>query len=196
MFELFLCVGSGRVTVLAIEVHDYDPVWQAQFEELKLRLLSVVESLCDRIEHVGSTSVPGLAAKPVLDIDIVLTDFDRLPEVIRGLERLGYQHRGDLGIEFREAFRQPESLVRHNLYVCLESSLAFKNHIRLRNQLRDSAKLRDQYSQIKKSLARQFPNDIDAYVAGKTDFILSVLERTGLTAAELGAIEEPNKNPS
>src|SRR5262245_51865013 len=88
------------------------------------------------IEHVGSTAVPGLAAKPIIDMDVVIRSRSDLPAVITRLATLGYQHQGDLGIPDREAFRPPPGLPPHHLYVCLAGCAALRNHITLRDHLR------------------------------------------------------------
>ena len=81
------------------------------------------------IEHIGSTSVPGLAAKPIIDLDVLLASAAYLPETIRRLATLGYEHEGDLGIAGREAFRTPPSLFAHHLYVCLPNYEEFRNTV-------------------------------------------------------------------
>ena len=78
------------------------------------------------IEHVGSTSVPGLAAKPIIDLDVLLASAAYLPETIRRLATLGHEHQGDLGIAGREAFRAPPTLFAHHLYVCLPNCEEFR----------------------------------------------------------------------
>jgi GrpB-like predicted nucleotidyltransferase (UPF0157 family) len=140
------------------------------------------------IEHVGSTSVPGLAAKPVLDIDIVISNIDKLPPIIEKLKTLGYIHRGNLGLEGREAFQAPENLVSHHLYVCLEDSVAYKNHMILRDFLRINSAARDQYAQLKRDLADKYADSIDSYVDGKTDFILKILQQEGMQEKEISSV--------
>src|SRR5262249_53704550 len=85
--------------------------------------------LVSAIEHVGSTSVPGLAAKPIIDLDVLLAPAAYLPETIQRLATLGYEHEGDLGIAGREAFRRRPTLFAHHLYVCLPKSEEFRRHI-------------------------------------------------------------------
>src|SRR5258705_12320222 len=88
----------------AVEVVDYDPRWPTRFETLRARIVAALGSLADSIEHVGSTSVPGLAAKPIIDIDVLVVSAIDVPEAIERLALLGYLHRGNLGIDGREAF--------------------------------------------------------------------------------------------
>lgn len=87
------------------------------------------------IEHVGSTAVPGLAAKPIIDMDVLLGSATDLPLVIAQLASVGYQHRGDLGVTGREAFRAPPNDLPHHLYVCPPRSPEYMRHISFRGYL-------------------------------------------------------------
>jgi GrpB-like predicted nucleotidyltransferase (UPF0157 family) len=179
-----------------VVVEVYNPQWPLQFQELHSLLWPAVKDVALSIEHVGSTSVPGLAAKPVLDIDIVISDMSKLERVIMGLAGLGYEHRGNLGIEDREAFRHPQPRYKHNLYVCPQTSIALINHLSLRDTLRADAGLRDEYAKLKFELAQKFPNSIDDYLEGKTAFILRILEKNGLTPERLEEIRLANLAPA
>src|SRR5207249_10022511 len=90
-----------------IIVVEYDPAWPATFDDLRARVWTVVGDLALTIEHMGSTSVLGLAAKPIIDMTVVLPSAADVPQAIERLATLGYVHRGDLGIEGREAFGSP-----------------------------------------------------------------------------------------
>ncbi len=178
-----------------IEVHNYNPDWTSHYLSLKAKIWPVISDIADRIEHVGSTSVVGLSAKPVIDIDIVIKSKDQLPAITTSLKTIGYEHLGDLGIKGREMFKHSKPEFRHNLYVCIDNCLALRNHINLRNHLRSNSKDKDTYSHLKKYLAEKFPNDINSYVEGKTQFILSVLKEYSVDENELMEIEKANKKP-
>jgi GrpB-like predicted nucleotidyltransferase (UPF0157 family) len=176
-----------------IEVVDYDPQWPIAFEAIVARIRPAVSNVALAIEHVGSTSVPGLAAKPIIDVDVVVDAAD-VPVAIERLAAIGYSHRGDLGVPGREAFRQ-EHGVPHNLYVCVEGSPHLRNHLVLRDRLRADPEAAFRYGALKRELAARFPNDIDAYVAGKSALILQVLETAGLPAEDLASIRGLNEPP-
>lgn len=176
-----------------ITVVDYDPAWPTAFERLRARIWPAVADLATAIEHVGSTSVPGLAAKPVIDLDVVLRSGDHVPEAVARLAALGYGHRGDLGIAGREAFEPPPGAPEHHLYVCPPDSPALANHLALRDRLRGHPDLAAAYGALKQRLARAFAQDIDGYVDGKTGFILDVLRATGFAEDELARIERANR---
>ena len=174
---------------------DYDPTWPETFEDLKASVAAALGDAVVAIEHVGSTSVPGLAAKPIIDMSIVVDSADNVPGAIEMLATLGYRHLGDLGIGGREAFENPAGLADHNLYVCPQGGEGLRNHLAMRDHLREHPEVAAEYGRLKERLAAEAPNDIDAYVDGKTEFILSVLAQRGLNEDELARIEAANRLP-
>jgi GrpB-like predicted nucleotidyltransferase (UPF0157 family) len=179
--------------VRTVTVVDYDPSWPERFERLRATVWPVVADLAVSVEHVGSTSVPGLAAKPVIDLDVVVRSRVDVPTVVGRLTVLGYDHLGDLGIVGREAFRPPEGSSPHHLYVCRHDSPSLANHLALRDHLRAHPERARAYGALKKRLAQAFPNDIDGYVTAKTDFIVAVLREAGITDDQLRVIERANR---
>ncbi|TQR45940.1 GrpB family protein [Paenibacillus popilliae] len=167
-------------------IEDYNDAWPVMFNELKNILGNKLGELALTIEHVGSTSVPGLSAKPILDIDIVIDSMTLLPQVIGKLSELGYFYEGNLGVENREAFARTDDIVPHNeemnqkpkhhLYVCNKESEALKKHITFRDILRQHPDLVTAYSSLKIELAEKFTNNRTAYTDGKTHFVNTVLD--------------------
>jgi GrpB-like predicted nucleotidyltransferase (UPF0157 family) len=180
--------SSPTVVVVA-----YDPEWPRRFEELRARIWPAVADVAHRIEHVGSTSVPGLVAKPIIDMTIVVRRRADVPAAIGRLAPLGYRHLGNLDIEDREAFEQPPGLPRHHLYVCPEGTIGIVNQLAVRDYLRRHRDVACRYGELKQRLAAQFPNDIESYVFGKTDFVLEVLRGAGLSEAQLASIARVNR---
>ena len=174
----------------SVNIVEYDPGWPEQFGEIRNRIWPCVCDLALGIEHVGSTSVPGLAAKPIIDIDIVIAARGLLPRVDLRLAALGYQHQGNLGIDGRDSFIAPSGPVPHNLYVCLNGSAALRNHLTLRDHLRAHPPDSQNYAVLKKSLAERFPKDIDQYVEGKTNSSLLSLRGTNLQPKNSSPSEE------
>lgn len=175
-----------------IEVVDWSPRWAEQFEEVAdvlRRALAAVPSA--RVEHVGSTSVPGLAAKPILDVDVVVEPGEE-PAAVAALESVGHVHRGDLGVTGREAFFAPDE-PRRNVYVCTAGTPNVRNHLAVRDVLRRRADLREAYDAVKRALAADPGMDIDTYIAGKSAVLQQVLEASGeFSADELAAIRRLN----
>jgi GrpB-like predicted nucleotidyltransferase (UPF0157 family) len=167
-----------------VEVVRYNPRWPQMFEELQAVLQNALGISCRRIEHVGSTSVPGLDAKPIIDMDAVVAAKD-LRQAIEILARLGYIHQGDLGIHGREAFaRETEDVPHsgrkrtwpaHHLYVCPEDSPELARHLAFRDCLRANQELATQYGTLKSDLAKRYKSDREAYTLAKTDFIENAL---------------------
>ena len=134
------------------------------------------------MEHVGRTSVPGLPAKPVIDIDIVIRDRAILPDVIAALEKIGYRHEGDLDIPGREAFKYTDKphLMTHHLYVCPVTSEELHRHLTFRDHLRSNPQAAQKYSRIKEKAAELYPYDIDKYMEYKAHCIKEIYLRCGL----------------
>lgn len=186
-----------------IIVESYNPLWKDQFLELYAVYNRHLGNLVEGIEHVGSTAVPGLAAKPILDIDLIIEEQDKLGTVIKILQQLGYQYRGELGIRDRHAFSQESASVpfagtkrawpKHNLYCCLKNSESLANHLLLRDALRNDVTLRRAYEALKIKLAEQVQGDIDAYVAGKSTFIANILLQEGMHPEDTAEIIRQNR---
>jgi GrpB-like predicted nucleotidyltransferase (UPF0157 family) len=175
-----------------IVIEDYNPQWPLIFQGLKQGIWPNISDVASAIEHVGSTAVPGLKAKPIIDLDIVINASDVLPVIISRLEKLGYKHAGNQGIEGREAFDNPPGLPKHHLYVCLVSAAAFKNHILLRDYLRQHPEAVKQYGELKTRLAEKYKNDIDRYCEDKTAFITDILAKQGIHQSDLDGIRSQN----
>ena len=177
----------------SIVVTPYNPEWPRWFEQIRVYVWPVLSDFALAVEHVGSTSIEGLAAKPIIDLDVVIPDDSYLLLAVERLGSLGYVHRGNLGIEGRDAFTPPQGLPRHHLYVCPKDSLGLRNHLALRDYLRTHPEALVAYAQLKQQLAEQNPNDIDKYVEGKTEMILGFLREMGLGSDRLEAIRQQNK---
>jgi GrpB-like predicted nucleotidyltransferase (UPF0157 family) len=179
-----------------VVIVDYDEQWPQLFEQLRDRAWREVSDIALSIEHVGSTSVPGLAAKPIIDLDIVVPTPAALAEAIARLASLGYRYAGDLGIEHRHGFHEPPEDPPHNLYVCLAGSRALRNHLALRDHLRLHPEVAAAYATLKRRLAAACRDDRPAYSAAKTDFILGILEAQGIPASDRAAIRAENQPPT
>ena len=183
------------MTGASIHILEYDPCWKTSLNEFKDVFWPVVADYSIGFEHVGSTAVEGLEAKPIIDIDIVVSSMDALLKVIGRLVPLGHVHQGELGIQGRHAFFQQENVSKLHLYVCLEGSLSLRNHPALRDYLHAHPAAVKKYSNLKKRLAQQYPNNIGCYVERKTSFIASILERCSFTPCELLNVVSSNKSP-
>lgn len=175
--------GSFDVWALGVTaeiiVSDYDPTWPEWFEQVCDKVSPAVSDIALRIDHVGSTSVPGLAAKPIIDIDIVVAADEDVQPVIERLASIGYRWRGDLGVEGRQAFRPPEEdgLPRHHLYLVVEGSKAHLDHVLLRDLLRQDPDARRRYAVLKRANVTAAAGDMDVYIAAKASLVAELLTR-------------------
>lgn len=164
-----------------VEIVDYDPTWPAQFGEIAARVhTAFADGPLLVIEHVGSTAVVGLAAKPIIDIDVIVPSRDALPDAVARLAGLGYVHQGDKGVPGREAFQSPENGARHHLYVFACDCPEYRRHIAFRNYLRQHLDTAQDYAALKRDLAAHFRNDRMAYNDGKTEFVEATLAKSGV----------------
>jgi GrpB-like predicted nucleotidyltransferase (UPF0157 family) len=167
-----------------IIIEEYDPQWPQRFDAIRSRIAPVLGTFAAAIEHIGSTAVPGLAAKPIIDIDVLLKSAKDLPRVITKLKAVGYQHQGTLGVPGRHAFKAPEHDVHHHLYICSTPDTEFFRHIAFRDYLRTHPKDAEDYARLKRSLAGKFSVDRETYTHAKTDFIQEILRRADLENKE------------
>jgi GrpB-like predicted nucleotidyltransferase (UPF0157 family) len=172
----------------------HNPSWSKDFAALREIYIGALGPLIDRVEHVGSTAVPGLMAKPTLDIDIVMSSYDVFLAIVEGLRNLGYCHTGDQGIKGREAFKPadnaaPYTLPRriwmaHHLYVCPTGGAELHRHLAFRDALRGDAELRREYECMKISIAERAGSDRKVYAEMKEtecrEFVEGVLKKAAL----------------
>jgi GrpB-like predicted nucleotidyltransferase (UPF0157 family) len=166
-----------------ILVVEYDRAWPVAFAALRAPIEEALRGVALVIEHVGSTAVPGLAAKPIIDIDAVVPSPAEIPMAIDRLASMGYVHSGNLGIEGREAFESPAALPAHHLYLCVKGGSALANHLAVRDYLRRDPATAAEYGRLKMRLAEQFPHDIESYMAAKTDFLAAILRTAGVAVS-------------
>ena len=163
-------------------VAPYDVAWKSAFEDIKIEIESALCDLIIGIEHVGSTSVEGMSAKPCIDIDVIIKDYTIFDAVVSKLAAIGYIHEGDLGIKDREAFKYTDKphLMSHHLYVCPQNSEELRRHITFRDFLRSNADAARKYSSVKETAAELFPDDIDKYIEYKSPCIEELYKQCGL----------------
>lgn len=164
-----------------VVVEKWNPQWKYEYEKIVASLGKDIIYNSIKIEHVGSTSVEGLSAKPVIDLDIVI-EKDKFAIIKELLNKKGYEYEGDLGIEGREAFSYSgkEELMTHHLYVCPKDSKELFKHITFRDFLKNNPALASEYSKVKEQAAVLYPDDIDKYMEFKSEIIEKIYKRCGL----------------
>ena len=159
----------------------YDAAWESAFEAIRAEIQTALGDLMLGIEHVGSTSVKGMSAKPCIDIDVVIRDYSVFDAVVQKLDAIGYIHEGDLGIQDREAFKYADKphLMTHHLYVCPRDSEELHRHIVFREFLRKNPEAVKKYSRVKETAAQLFPDSIDQYIEYKSPCIEELYRECG-----------------
>jgi GrpB-like predicted nucleotidyltransferase (UPF0157 family) len=160
-----------------VVIVEYSPDWAPQFEQIRALLLTTLGELALAVEHVGSTAVPGLAAKPIIDIDVVIARLDDIDAVKTALTAIGYAYSGEQGIAGRHAFKQPADLPRHHCYVCAKDSAELLRHLSFRDALRHDPRLAANYAALKQELPATFRDDRLGYSEAKTAFVEAALRR-------------------
>ena len=164
-----------------VVVEKWNPQWKYEYKKIVASLGKDIIYNSIKIEHVGSTSVEGLSAKPVIDLDMVI-EKDKFAIIKELLNKKGYEYEGDLGIEGREAFSYSvkEELMTHHLYVCPQDSKEFFKHITFRNFLKNDPALAAEYSKVKEQAAVLYPDDIDKYMEFKSEIIEKIYKKCRL----------------
>jgi GrpB-like predicted nucleotidyltransferase (UPF0157 family) len=167
-----LGLTSGAVRLL-----EYTAEWRSLFEEERFRLANQIGEAIIEIQHIGSTAIPGMIAKPILDMAIAVVNFEEAYGAIPKMEGLGYTYRGENGIPRRHYFVKGEPRTHHLHMVEIDSEDWLIN-LRFRDYLIAHPTAAEAYSRLKSTLAEKYPNDREAYQAGKARFIQEILRKT------------------
>ena len=165
-------IGVGGSVV---ELSPYTAEWRRLFEEEKALLQAAVGQHVLDIQHVGSTAVPGMIAKPIIDIGIAVASFEEARVCIPPIEHLGYKYRGEHGMPHRHYFVKGNPRTRH-LHMHERDSPEWKNHVLFRDYLIEHREVAEAYAALKTGLAQRYSTDRQAYLHGKASFIERVLE--------------------
>jgi len=153
----------------------YATEWKVYFEREKVALEALLGSMILAIEHIGSTSIPGMVAKPIIDIAIGVVDFEEAKTCIPLIESLGYEYKGEFGIPHRHYFVKGDPRLFH-IHMSEVSCAEWQNTLLFRDYLRIHPDMAEEYAQLKLQLAKKHPQDREAYLDGKTAFVEKVLQ--------------------
>ena len=155
-----------------ITVVNYDPEWPSKYVRERDYITEILKDNCISIYHIGSTSVPELAAKPIIDIMVVVRSLDRVDAVAEKFSDIGYEYLGEFGIVGRHYLRKGGDERTHQIHIFQSDDWNnIGRHLAFRDYMRTHEKERNQYAKIKKDLAQKFPYDIDGYCDGKENFV-------------------------
>ncbi len=181
-----LVTGSGRISRDPVEVVAYDASWPARFDQWRTRLRQSLGPVARRVEHIGSTAVQGLDAKPVVDVQVSVLDPENEDLYVAAIEELGVSLRSREG-EGHRYFRPAGTRERTvQIHVCQIGSHWERTHLLFRDYLRADSAVREAYASLKRELTLLYRNDRIAYAEGKTGFILDALEEASTWATRTG----------
>jgi len=167
-------IGLPRGKVL---IEDYKIEWREEFEKEKESLFAVIGQFVQAIEHIGSTAVPGLCAKPVIDIAVGVQELKAVKDCIEPLSSIGYEYRGEAGIPGRHFFVKGSRKTRtHHVHVELLNGPLWHSHILFRDYLRSHPKEATAYAKLKRAIAKKYSDDRDAYTLEKNSYIEGIVK--------------------
>ena len=192
---------------MKVVIQSHDPAWIDEFNRVQKELQSTLEGIpIVAIEHIGSTSIPGLVAKPVIDIAIITAE-ENIQAASDALVKAGYTALGIMGIPGRWAFRQPGyqagdnpngswvmgGEIRRNTYVTIDGYISIRNPMDLKKTLLANEELRHEYREVKKRLIEGGVKNVDEYCVGKTEVIIKILTKAGWNEKDLAVVREANR---
>ena len=157
-----------------VRLAQYSPEWKTLYEKEERLLKDLIGEYVIDIQHIGSTSIPDMIAKPIIDIGIAIKDFEEGQRLVKPVESLGYEYKGENGIPGRHYFVKGNPTT-HHLHIVEIDSEEWKKNITFRDALRKNENLAKEYAELKLNLAEKFKYDRVAYTDGKTDFVNYIL---------------------
>jgi len=168
-------------------VEEYNPEWPRIFRDLACRIRSAMGPAAVRIDHVGSTSVPGLAAKPIIDVQISVASFEPMDKYLRPLEELGFEYRDKNPELTKRYFKEPRGVdARIHIHVRRAGSFSEQLNLLFRDYMRCHPADASAYAELKRRLAQEYREDRRGYTEAKDAFIWDTLRRADRWAADIG----------
>ncbi|MFJ7933817.1 GrpB family protein [Sporosarcina sp. NPDC096371] len=157
-----------------VEVKPYDEQWGPMFEEESRRLFEIFGSEIVELHHIGSTSVSGLQAKPIIDMMPVVKDIDRINDYNKAMIAIGYELKGENGIVGRRYFQKGGDHRTHHVHMYAQGDSEIKRHLAFREYLRAHPEVARKYGDVKVELSQRFPYDIESYIKGKEQLVSEI----------------------
>jgi GrpB-like predicted nucleotidyltransferase (UPF0157 family) len=151
----------------------YNKEWPRMYQEEINRVFPVLQNEIVAMYHIGSTSIPGMWAKPIIDILLEVRAISKIDDYNEAMINLGYEPRGELGIPGRRYFsrEEPEDVRTHHIHAFETGNIGIERHLAFRDYMIAHQKDAEKYADLKKQLAQQYPRDIDSYIEGKESFV-------------------------
>lgn len=172
-FDIMIGLKRG-----VVKLSKYNPKWKTLFEEESNKLLAVASDYFEDVEHIGSTAIPDIVSKPIIDILASINSLSNISRIIEPLKKLDYIHRGEQGIPGRHLFvKGGEEFRTHHLHVVEKNHHEWTKHILFRDYLRANPKDAEEYSTLKQVLLKKFELDREKYTTGKSEFIEEIIKK-------------------
>lgn len=157
-------------------VEPYNKEWPMMYKEEVDRILPILKNEIIAMYHIGSTSIPGMWAKPIIDILLEVRDITKIDEYDEAMICIGYEPRGELGIPGRRYFsrEEPMDVRTHHIHAFQSGNVGIERHLAFRDFMIAHPKAAEEYSDLKRELARKYPLDIDSYIEGKEAFVVEM----------------------
>lgn len=160
---------------MKITVVEYDPNWRNKYLKEEFKIKGILQDKLINSFHIGSTSIPNLKAKPIIDILLVVKDINELDAYSVQFENLGYEVMGEFGIKGRRYFRKGGDNRTHHIHAFQYDHIQeIERHLSFRDYLRQNPEICKEYGELKSRLADEYPTDIDSYIDGKNDFVKKI----------------------
>lgn len=157
-----------------VEVRPYNANWPKMFKQEVTNLKGIYGNRIVTVHHIGSTSIKGLKAKPIIDLLPVVKDITEVDKFDDQMKALGYEPKGENGISGRRYFQKGGDVRTHHVHIYQQGDLQIDRHLAFRNYLRVNSTLRNKYGNLKEDLSKQFPYDIASYIQGKEELVLAI----------------------
>lgn len=162
-----------------VKLVPYDPEWKGLFEEEKELLLKHFGDKIIAIEHIGSTAIPGMSAKPIIDMNVAVSSLDDIDVFIQELPKLGYEYIPERRFTDRQFFPKgpAENRTHHLNLVEITSETGWRNQLLFRDYLINHPEAREAYQQLKQDLAEKYADNRDKYTERKGAFVMAIIEK-------------------
>jgi len=161
-----------------VELKPYNPKWKDLFVQESDLISSAISEFLVDIQHIGSTAIPDIVSKPIIDVAAAIDSLENIEKIIAPLEKIGFIYRGEQGIPDRHLFvKGGEEFRTHHLHVMFKEHHEWKKHLVFRDYLLEHPEEARQYSELKKKLEKEYKEDREAYTDSKTTFINGILEK-------------------
>jgi len=170
----FLVTGNRRRQMRNVIVTAYNQDWKNQFESAAAEIRKVLGEECLAVHHIGSTSVQGMAAKPVIDLMPVVRDIKLIDGFNEEMAKLGFIAKGENGLPGRRYFQKGGDERTHHVHIYQEGNKEIARHLAFRNYLRENPRIAEEYGTLKKKLAKEYPYEIEKYIEGKEPLVVQI----------------------